>query len=466
MMQKLIKRVRPLVLLALLIGIAPLANAQDNKLTKADLEAFALLVDRHFRTAETDTENIVLDRRIRLNNPLGNGIWFYAQLNTGQDLKLYRQRLNQLTLSADGNAIIQTSYVLKEPQKFVDTWTKAELLNDLNSEDYKPFFENGCEQVWKKTAGGSWYGRVNPDSCTIQSKRRNKQIRIESEGLLSTEQYQTNERGFEMDGTFLWGTKPGEYISLIPETRLSDLLTGVFSNEEQVYFEKDAGRQAPPWLSVRIGGEQGQMQIEGIDAFGDQVVPTKSVSVNERGDNATLKVGACSRFFEKDADGWKYSARQNRMACQQPYQIIHISSDALKLRTADGIETTLKRARPVTCWAAVPKKKRKEDGSIDWLFARQLEMHDQGGRVSVGGGDTGAEQVTLRMRAVHWPPPSRNRPSMVLYIHKEDPDRAASYSWADIDASRVGINLRWMQASCTIEGAERASDVNQSSFRG
>lgn len=47
------------------------------------------------------------------------------------------------------------------------------------------------------------------------------------------------------------------------------------------------------------------------------------------------------------------------------------------------------------------KANTKEDGSTDWLFVKNLELHDQGGRVKVGGADTGAEEVILRMRAVH-----------------------------------------------------------------
>lgn len=82
----------------------------------------------------------------------------------------------------------------------------------------------------------------------------------------------------------------------------------------------------------------------------------------------------------------------------------------------------------------------------------------------IGGGDTGANEVILRMRAVYWPPPSTNHPSIVLYVHKpDDPDSAVSYGWADIDASRIGLNLRWMQASCTIEAVERSSRVTQAS---
>ena len=100
---------------------------------------------------------------------------------------------------------------------------------------------------------------------------------------------------------------------------------------------------------------------------------------------------------------------------------------------------------------SVPKLAKKADGSDDWYFAAGLKLHDQGGRVQFGGGDTGAPSVVLRMRNVVWPT-GTNKPSLVLYIHKpESPDRAESYSWADPDAKRIGINLRWMQASCTID---------------
>ncbi len=251
-------------------------------------------------------------------------------------------------------------------------------------------------------------------------------------------------------------------IATIPQ-----MLVGTYSNVEQVYFKSDAGKTPPPWLSLKIVEQDGQLLLHEINAYGEDAGPPKPVSLTEDGNDAMLKVGDCSRFFEKKAQGWAISARQNRLRCQQEYQITKVDDDGISLEFADGTETFLKRARAVQCWAAIPKKTAKEDGSADWLFAQKLELHDQGGRVKVGGGETGADEIILRMRAVHWPPPSTNRPSMVLYVHKPDsPDSAVSYSWADIDASRVGLNLRWMQASCTIEGAEKASEVSKTNFRG
>lgn len=248
---------------------------------------------------------------------------------------------------------------------------------------------------------------------------------------------------------------------------LDQQLLGVYTNEEHSYFEKDAGRSPPPWIGLKVEKQGADLIVTRTDNFGKPVaVPMKaSVAVGTERDSLTL--GECTRYFDHADKAWTYSARQNKKACRQDYQIIGVNAGGLKLRFTDGTETNLKRARPVECWAAVKKIEPKADGSPDWLFVQKLNLHDQGGRVMAGGGDTGAEPLILRMRAVYWPAPSTNRPSMVLYVHKPDnPDSAVSYSWADIGASRVGLNLRWMQASCTIKGAEQASEVNTESFRG
>lgn len=248
---------------------------------------------------------------------------------------------------------------------------------------------------------------------------------------------------------------------------LSKQLAGIYTNEEQVYFAKNAGDDAPPWLSLHIRQTKDGLVLSQTDLFSKPIKDDQAVSVEPGGDHTVLTVGNCARFFERNDDGWTYGAIQNRKLCRQDFQIVKIADEGLTLRLNDGSETTLTRARPVACWAAIPKEKKKADGSTDWHFAPKLTLHDQGGRVLAGGGDSGAEAVILRMRAVHWPPPSRNRPSMVLYIHKPDnPDSAVSYSWADIDASRIGINLRWMQASCTIQGAERGSEITAETFPG
>ena len=108
----------------------------------------------------------------------------------------------------------------------------------------------------------------------------------------------------------------------------------------------------------------------------------------------------------------------------------------------------LRRARPMSCWVSVKKFAGKPDGGEDWTFSHGLQIFDQGGRVLVEGNGE-APDVTIRVRNVTWARGSRNKPSLVLYIHKQDPVRAESYSWASPDATLVGVNLRWVQASCS-----------------
>jgi hypothetical protein len=183
--------------------------------------------------------------------------------------------------------------------------------------------------------------------------------------------------------------------------------SGSYTNEEETYFDKEAKRAPAPWIGINVDAAG---KVAFVDVFGKPVAAT-------------------------------------------PYKTLESAATAGRVRMTlnDGRVTELRRARTATCWGAAPKAARKPDGSEDWAGARDLKLHDQGGRVSFGGGTTGAPEVVLRMRNVIWPS-GPSRPSLVLYIHKPDSfDKAVSYSWADPSAKMIGINLRWMQASCTID---------------
>ena len=100
------------------------------------------------------------------------------------------------------------------------------------------------------------------------------------------------------------------------------------------------------------------------------------------------------------------------------------------------------RARNFKCWVS-PQKRDGEYG-----FYNNIYMHDQGGRVWLEGKDH--DRVGLKMRNVVWPT-GINRNSLVLYAYRgDDEDKAVSYVWTSPDADRIALNLRWMQASCTL----------------
>ncbi len=176
---------------------------------------------------------------------------------------------------------------------------------------------------------------------------------------------------------------------------------GIWTNEEDTYFAEEEGR-------IKAGTVYYQFAADGrwrlLDSFGEPV------------------------------GEWQDAAPDGLAA------------------TGDGTwsvnDSELRRARPFTCWISVRKFAGKPDGSSDWTFARDLDIFDQGGRIAMPGKGE-APDMTLRMRNVTWARNSRNTPSLVIYLHRDDPERAETYSWASPDATLVGINARWAQASCS-----------------
>lgn len=225
---------------------------------------------------------------------------------------------------------------------------------------------------------------------------------------------------------------------------------GIFTNEEQVYFDGEAGRTPPPWTGVRIDpGEGSALVWQTIDRFGAVLASVPVVASADR-----WRIGDCTLGLTASPDGaMTFSPKSER--CAGATVPLRIDGAGMTLRLPDGRTTLLRRARPFTCWLTVKREEPKPDGREDWLFQPNMRTHDQGGRLRLGGGDSGAPEAIIRIRNVVWPELTRNRPSLVLYVFTpDDTNRAVAYGWADPGAVRVGINQRWMQASCTLDGAE------------
>ncbi|RJY10063.1 hypothetical protein [Aurantiacibacter aquimixticola] len=192
---------------------------------------------------------------------------------------------------------------------------------------------------------------------------------------------------------------------LAPSAAAQDMpAPGIWTNMEDHYFAEEEGREQADWVSYEIA-ENGRWRE--VDAFGEPL-----------GDWRPDSIPGLSR---RDEDGWQIG------------------------------QSELRRARPFQCWISIRKFAGNPDGSEAWTFQRGLSVFDQGGRIFVSG-DGEAPDVTLRMRNVTWARGSSNRPSLVLYMHRDDPERAESYSWTSPDAALIGINLRWVQASCAPVG--------------
>jgi len=102
------------------------------------------------------------------------------------------------------------------------------------------------------------------------------------------------------------------------------------------------------------------------------------------------------------------------------------------------------KARRFECWIAA----QHEDGE-NWTFRQGMEIWDQGGRIWIDTDEEEPQTVGIKMRNVRWPT-GNNRDSLVLYAHRKGEAAAISYAWGEPTATRLAMNLRWMQASCTL----------------
>jgi len=151
---------------------------------------------------------------------------------------------------------------------------------------------------------------------------------------------------------------------------------------------------------------------------------------------------ACATLFPRPAEGGALSVTMTKS--QDDFWVTSTRGDT-------RIEARLRRARPFECWTAILRGASHGDSGEDmndWDFRRGVKLHDQGGEAELITDEDEPRRVRLKLRNVDWPY-GTNRPSLTLYIMEGDSDRAVSYAWNEGGAERIGLNLRWLQASCT-----------------
>ncbi|XQW83569.1 CpcT/CpeT family chromophore lyase [Thalassotalea piscium] len=121
----------------------------------------------------------------------------------------------------------------------------------------------------------------------------------------------------------------------------------------------------------------------------------------------------------------------------------------------DDIPHKLKRVKNFTCWAAFKNDKQTENGEPEWDFFKDITIHDQGGIAEFTTTGKVPKHYILRLKQTVFP--AGNRPSVFeMFIHEKSEDlqlpetEALAYTWTNIGATRLGINLRWMQSSCSL----------------
>lgn len=231
---------------------------------------------------------------------------------------------------------------------------------------------------------------------------------------------------------------------------LAALLPGIWDNQEQVYFSETTGESAER-LALRIDRrEDGSFRVLQVDDEGRPLAGSEgafvlAASAEDDAIRQTISAAGaeapCTVLWRREAEHFVAARPRGCAAGASGLAAARVVTP----RSLTLADARLHKARPFVCWAAIPKK----TGDDRWHFERGLALHDQGGRVWVATDEPAPQRIGLKMRNVVWPA-GRNRNSLVLYVYRSAETQSAAYAWTDPEGTRLSINLRWMQASCTL----------------
>lgn len=210
----------------------------------------------------------------------------------------------------------------------------------------------------------------------------------------------------------------------------TDLLPGIFSNEEQLQTARANGTTLPPWTGLRIAAVAGGFRVEPIDAFGAATAAAETWRLRVTPDRVAIATGDCVRDFARVPAGLTIINR--RGACRRP-GLTTATDRGLALADADGSVLELQRARDFAC-------------SLMSMHGATttLSLHDAGGRASVG---VPSQPLVISLRHIAWPL-GDGLPALKLAIMPYDSDAPLAMATADAAASRIGIAIPGLDAMC------------------
>jgi hypothetical protein len=202
-----------------------------------------------------------------------------------------------------------------------------------------------------------------------------------------------------------------------------------------------------------MGAHRDTSRLAGLTPAATRTPPGCEVYWRRRGDAflGDMKPGACT--FKSERSGKTIVVSDDLYLDDDEIWIYDRAVDtegAYVYGNKAGIPNRLRKVSHFSCWLSVKRDGAADDAPGAWTFDRDIGVHDGGELVWVKT-DARAARVGLKIRRPVWPS-GPNQDSLVLYVYDEgqaDPQRAVGYGWADPGARRLGINLRWMQASCT-----------------
>ena len=240
------------------------------------------------------------------------------------------------------------------------------------------------------------------------------------------------------------------------------LLPGFYSNANQAYF--DSRRQVPQpqsrydlsieasaephvFTATRTNTEGAVISEQRWSLFDDDAKEAVRMEIDD-----TQAGSQCPVWWTRDAA--QFSAAADADCAEDPGSPITLSLAQQQLwwgsRRNDSA-VKLHRSRVFTCYADIPGV----GGGRDEPYTRydNLSLHDQGAETWFT--DKDGRILGLRLFNVDWPINNYEgyftRDSLVIYVVEKFDDGSTKehgYAFTLPEANRIGINLKWLLASC------------------
>ena len=254
---------------------------------------------------------------------------------------------------------------------------------------------------------------------------------------------------------------------------IAAMLTGVYSNVNQAYFDKRG--------KIKNPHAQGSISITSDKSVNHFLVKTVASNDEQKeitqewqlfADNSRGMVGmrvvldsdkaACPLFWKREAAQFRAAITEGCSQSENGPVSLTLSKQQLWWETTAKTANNFKfhRARSFTCYADIPGV----GGGRDEPYRRYdgLSLHDQGDEAWFNTEDNRA--LGVRLFLVDWPINNYigyfTRDSLVIYIMEKMSTgtiKEHGYAFTVPEANRVGINLKWMLASCFMVSGQEAT---------
>jgi hypothetical protein len=146
------------------------------------------------------------------------------------------------------------------------------------------------------------------------------------------------------------------------------------------------------------------------------------------------------------------------LAIERDGEWLHVRLYADQARGADAREDT-RLVQWFGGWAAINGGGPKADAnSRDWHMNRGLRIGSEGGRFALKWRDGNAAGYSLMLERLTYR--EGNVPVLKLSVVEDADGRTLAYSWANPEATRIGINLGWMQVGLDRDGISPSDAKN------